>query len=256
MAWTNIAAPLLDKGLDGARCYLVDKVGIVQENATFSTDRTLNGLTGGAHSPPAYHLHILSHGLSDMAGMDSGEYTDGGKVTWDAATLASRLVGLGLPYYSEGRIKLCLCHSAEHIGHPTAPPIMQGVFAQNLARALYKKGKVHGLPGAPPLFENVYVGGFTVPVNWKYGRVNQRDGSQNASRVYYRCDAAGTLVTNAANASGLRDIPKHERQQVRGPGEYMNKVPPVGGNKWTVAPKPAVIAPVKVAYFPFAYTAK
>lgn len=237
MPWNNINQALKDLGLEGARQYLVMKK-ITQQHCVFHSG-TFHRLR---HSQQDYQLYILSHGCSDVAAITGGTDVVGQKATWAASRLARDLIEKGLPGDREARIKLCMCHSAEDIQSNHANPDLSGVFAQHLARALYSQGSGRNR------FSNVYVGGFTVPVNWKsldLRHVNQKDHTQYASRVYYRCDAAGTIATDAANSSGIRPY-KATRS-----GSNVHRA--VGGSKWIKEPPAPSAQAVKYAYFPFDY---
>ena len=250
--WNDITKPLADNGLEAARRYLTKVKGVNQARAVFHD----GNFTGVLDLQAAFHLYIVAHGTSDVAGMNSGIK---GAKTWSAIKLAQELIGKGLPGDREARIKLILCHSAEDIidrvlmpvppkgllqqiaekikppdpVEPT-PPAFIGIFAQNLARALAALGSGRND------FKNVYVGGFHGPVNW-YHDMHERQIVKGdppervrVSRVYYRCDADGTPATNEQNLSGVRQLSeKHAR----------------GGSKW-IREVPAGEA-LKCAYFPF-----
>lgn len=254
MAWNNINIPLKDGGINAARKYLAEQKGINNSNCIFHNGNFQEIRKNGG----AFQLYIVAHGCSDAPSMASGKHANGvienKELYRNAKELAFDLINKGLPTNREARIKLCLCFAAKQFGDA-------GMFAQDLARALYHFGKLSfkKIPAKNsyetpnfnikiPFFENIsafqdtYVGGFTMEVLWggnAHHYPPQIDNTR-ATRLYYRCDEKGTLVTDGTDRV-------HDPDYLG--GHFLHKLP---SNKWGNNHKPAHKAN-KYCYFPFDY---
>ena len=179
-----------DGGLNTARRYLIEKAEGRKDPIREDRCIAYNAKTLGIEGP--FELYILAHGEGDICAVSPGKYAEGSPAPWAPSRLARQLIEMKLPHHVSGRIKLCLCDSARDIKH--AKPEYSGIFAQKLAVELGQQ--------LPDAFTGVYVGGFSLQVNWTSGhrQLIRRPGKLKAvvgdyaSRIYFRC-GDGVRVT-------------------------------------------------------------
>ena len=249
MAWNDIRIPLRDRGLNGARKYLVEQKGITNDrcifyNGTFEAIAALKG---------PFQLYIVAHGYSDSAEMGSGDTLEDGRQSWDAERLAKELITRGFPGNQAARIKLCVCFGADEIQTDKHVP---GIFAKQVARQMYMSRRympftgVNAHPQGPTLqgnpFAEVFVGGFTVEVKWDKHHYPSDADHERAIRIYYPCAQTPEAVTHAPNQ--LRRGVVADDLDFRS-GHFLHRQPT---HKWGQRAKPAHGAP-KFAFFPYDY---